>query len=446
MDPPTGVLSEQEDEEGAPTSEPLITKQKLAIHCDDCGNVFNSRRTYFRHKQVGCDVHRVDRRWAGNRVDGAPGGHYDPHAHAHHDTAPFPPFHRLDGRPSSLPPATNAMRVDSVGGLQPNHSCPSGDSPPHSPPTSVEDAGGSGEQGFRVSMRDGGMYDELFMPESAHGLFEEDASSEGSESEANSLNSAGEEAEEMLQQDVVGSSARAAYGTSDACKRRTSQWYVDRGKDPLYEGSALTVEQQCYALLKSKLEHHLTDKYFDELCNFLASVLLPQPNKQPPSLYLVKKVCKVGDVHDYEKHVCENDCMRFDDIPLARYAERADEKCTNPKCNMPRFKLSGAGGNLLVPRKVFWEIGVDEAIKSMFGDPEWNSLRGRNRGGAPLDFYNSPEAKRLNGATGGALLHPDNSAYELGMDFFQCFDFKQHSVGLLGMRCVFSLPLISLRA
>lgn len=45
-------------------------------------------------------------------------------------------------------------------------------------------------------------------------------------------------------------------------------------------------------------------------------------------------------------------------------------------------------------------------------------------------------AARINEVTQGQLNNKDNSAYELGFDFGQIFAFKQHSFGLVVMRCV----------
>jgi hypothetical protein len=193
------------------------------------------------------------------------------------------------------------------------------------------------------------------------------------------------------------------------------------------------LEDKDDAMLKSKLDNHLTDKYVDELCWYMASsVLLPTPNLHPTSLHLLKKICAVGEVKDYERHVCENDCMRFEDIPARLWGQREEEECTH--CGSKRFTRGGRGGKVLIPKKVFWEMKVDEIIKSMFGDREWSSRRGVRRYNDPLDFYSSPEAKRVDEETGGALSHPDNSVYELCMDSMQCFDYKQHSVGLVGLR------------
>jgi hypothetical protein len=220
--------------------------------------------------------------------------------------------------------------------------------------------------------------------------------------------------------------------TSDT-GRRTAQWFIERKDWLLYNGAKLTVQQASYALLRTKLEDHLTDKYLDNHCKWLSVVVLPQPNFLPPSLHLLKKVCEVKEAEEFEKHVCVNDCVKFPDLRPSHYPTHLNEKC--PKCQEPRFKGKDTNkGVKLVPRKVFWEVGVGEAITSLFANPEWAGMRGKTRDRYVLDYYSSEEAKRVNAATNKALDLPDNSAYDVGFDFFQCFHFKQHSVGIVGMR------------
>jgi hypothetical protein len=216
--------------------------------------------------------------------------------------------------------------------------------------------------------------------------------------------------------------------------RWTAARYDSIRNEPLYPGCKVTVQQQCYCLLRVKLDHHITDHCLDELCKYMHSTLLPAGNHHPPSLHLLKKMCHVKDVQSYEKHVCENDCCKFEDVQPSKYQEHANEKCVS--CGVSRFteKRQKGGGVVLVPRKVFWEISVEEAIKNMFGHPEWVKRRARARDMHELDFYKSEEAGRLDAATGGALRKLENSAYEIGCDWFQCFQFKQHSVGIVGMR------------
>lgn len=53
----------------------------------------------------------------------------------------------------------------------------------------------------------------------------------------------------------------------------------------------------------------------------------------------------------------------------------------------------------------------------------------------PSTFFGSREFHRMNGLLRGALKDPDVSPYSLGFDFVQSFAFKNHSVGLLVLRC-----------
>ncbi|KAK9795844.1 hypothetical protein WJX73_002457 [Symbiochloris irregularis] len=71
----------------------------------------------------------------------------------------------------------------------------------------------------------------------------------------------------------------------------------------------------------------------------------------------------------------------------------------------------------------------------MFHDKTWCQLRthGRALSGS---LYTSPEAERLNAAVGGILDQPHVSLYEIGADFGQVFVNKQHSTGVIGIRCL----------
>jgi hypothetical protein len=252
----------------------------------------------------------------------------------------------------------------------------------------------------------------------------------------------GSSADEGEGEDATTHAATGATGAAPAHGfgsggRWTAARYMAIRDEPLNGDCQVTVIQQCYALLKFKLDHHLTDKAMDELCQYLHTTMLRQPNLHPPSLHLLKKVCEVEPLQSYEKHVCVNDCFRFPDLPPTTYNNNASQTC--PFCKTPRFipKRRADGSLYHIPRKVFWEISVEESIKNLFGHQEWCKRRTVARDLDQLDFYQSEEAQRLNGLTGGELMNKRNSVYEAGCDWFQCFHFKTYSVGILGLRYAF---------
>jgi hypothetical protein len=94
---------------------------------------------------------------------------------------------------------------------------------------------------------------------------------------------------------------------------------------------------------------------------------------------------------------------------------------------------------LYKPRKVFWHLGIQRAIKDcLFGNAQWSRLRGQGRT-APMQYYTSAEAERLNNAVQGRLFHVDSSAYEIGFDNGQIFTNRVWSSGVVAIRQVSSI-------
>jgi hypothetical protein len=65
--------------------------------------------------------------------------------------------------------------------------------------------------------------------------------------------------------------------------------------------------------------------------------------------------------------------------------------------------------------------------------PDVVALRGTGRA-LPGDVYQSQLARRLDAVYNGAVFDKNNSLYEIGLDWFQCFAFKQYSLGVLCIR------------
>jgi hypothetical protein len=215
--------------------------------------------------------------------------------------------------------------------------------------------------------------------------------------------------------------------------RSSARFFLEHLDHPLYIGSSVTLIEQCFVLVQEKVRFQTPDIQVDRLCRWLNHIL-PAGNLQPPSLYLLKKCISCHESARYEQHVCVNDCCKFPKLSKSQYRQHEDEKCT--KCQEPRFLVKHTSrGRVLRPRKVFWDFGLDSVIRDhFFTNPEFCGLRGAGRDAFQMDFYSSLEAERLDMATQGALRHADNSIWELGFDFCQCFTFKQYSVGVLALR------------
>ena len=89
---------------------------------------------------------------------------------------------------------------------------------------------------------------------------------------------------------------------------------------------------------------------------------------------------------------------------------------------------------MYIHTQVYYDFGLANVIRKLFRDPEWAAGRGKGRDTSSAGFYGSPEAVRLNRVTGGLFAKDSSSAYELGMDFGQIFNFKTHSTGIVLLR------------
>lgn len=63
-------------------------------------------------------------------------------------------------------------------------------------------------------------------------------------------------------------------------------------------------------------------------------------------------------------------------------------------------------------------------------------MRATDRDTSQAGLYGSDAATMLDGISGGLFTSADSSAYELGFDFGQIFNFATHSTGILVLRYV----------
>lgn len=143
--------------------------------------------------------------------------------------------------------------------------------------------------------------------------------------------------------------------------------------------------------------------------------------------------------------MCVNECVLFKKVPSNQAAYRlcCDEQC--PKCGEKRFDTRVTpSGNHYAPRKVFYHLGLRRAGEQLMANPAFVGQRGQGRD-APEDVYTSELAKNMDKATDGAVFNPNNSLYELFVDFAQTFTFKQHSMGVVAIRCDETRPATALK-
>ena len=86
----------------------------------------------------------------------------------------------------------------------------------------------------------------------------------------------------------------------------------------------------------------------------------------------------------------------------------------------------------------FFYFGLKRVMEQLFEDKDFVRARANSATRSyddPSTFFGSKEFKRMNDFLQGALREEDVSTYSLGFDFVQSFVFKNHSVGLLVLRC-----------
>lgn len=81
-------------------------------------------------------------------------------------------------------------------------------------------------------------------------------------------------------------------------------------------------------------------------------------------------------------------------------------------------------------------------MRQLFQDQVWCKLRregiAASSSAQTMDYRHSKEFERLNSVLGGCLDNASNGLYDIGFDFGQMFQFKEHSSGFLGIRLAFS--------
>lgn len=91
----------------------------------------------------------------------------------------------------------------------------------------------------------------------------------------------------------------------------------------------------------------------------------------------------------------------------------------------------------------FLYFGLGNALQKLFGNPEFVAARAQSRDTTdPSTFYGSPVAAAMNQATGGALFQHTTSAYSLGFDFVKLFNLRDHSSGVVALRCEDLSPVL----
>jgi ssDNA-binding Zn-finger/Zn-ribbon topoisomerase 1 len=422
-----------------------------------------SRTNFKRHKKQGCDQHNKDRRQIAHRYNqdqtSAGGEELAGLSHLEEQPAPLPNLVDAIGYSSEEGEELSSTSSGQEGGGE-----ESGEEDPQidalgygseegEEPGPISGEEGGGDESLDEGDEDGEGGDEDEWDERVEDEWDEDEeeqetfSSESDEDESDTgAGGVGMGLSEAFrvggwEHDIGSNAGPGPNGTSTEARespydvqRRDAKFYLTNLQTPLYPGCKITVIGACYVLANEKVEGRMSDKSVDRMCRYMSDIILPKGNLHPPSLYLLKKCLKVQDADSFEVHVCIKDCHRFPKLRKSQYHNHLDDKC--PKCQHPRFKVvQMTNGTTIKPYKMFWDLGLASTLQeSFFSRPEFCEQRGTGRDKYDTDFYKSEEAQRLDESVGGALMKADNSAWELGFDFFQPYTFKTHSTGVVGIR------------
>ena len=119
------------------------------------------------------------------------------------------------------------------------------------------------------------------------------------------------------------------------------RWYQEHALDPIYEGSAVTVIQATYLMLRIKHEKNIADGGFDMLLRAVKDVVLPEENLFPPSLHVCEGLAGVEALDQYTYHVCGCGRHVYSHVPKENCHQHYGDAC--PICSSPRFLLKTVG-------------------------------------------------------------------------------------------------------
>jgi hypothetical protein len=260
----------------------------------------------------------------------------------------------------------------------------------------------------------------------------------------------GESAQGMGGNERDGDVHEEGWASSDEDDAYTAERLAEKLDDPLYPGSRMTLAQACYLAMHEKREGRIRDGVFDRQCRTQHEVLLPRGNTYPGSLYLLRKLIGCEDAHHVSMHMCVNGCQSWEHQPRRLWKHHADDACAT--CGSARFQRGPNGS--LNPLKEFFYLGLKRAIQHQFCMDEFRVLRGVARpesGRYTNEYYASPECHRLHSCAGIPMMSADEvrdvhskamwdlyastSVWDVGMDFFQPYDTRAYSIGLILLRC-----------
>lgn len=100
--------------------------------------------------------------------------------------------------------------------------------------------------------------------------------------------------------------------------------------------------QVIYLLTSWKRDYNIPDTAFDDLLKIIRQIL-PDRNVLPPSWHLFKGIIGVGDLDDYQVHVCTCHKHAYPPLSRSKYDEHKDDQCPHANCQAFRFRETSQG-------------------------------------------------------------------------------------------------------
>jgi len=189
----------------------------------------------------------------------------------------------------------------------------------------------------------------------------------------------------------------------------------------------------------------MSDAEFNERCKYMKFVLA-QPNNFPSSLHVCKQILAVEDVWQYSIHYCPKLHKIYDKLDRSCWKHNAHECCGVDGCMERRFNTKQTtAGFVVYPRYYFLYFGVERAIRHLYANSEFPSLRASALARSRDDIWSGELVRRMDEQLGGKLLAEQSvvardgqkvflrkaGLLDVGYDGAQVWQHKKHGVGFL---------------
>lgn len=214
-------------------------------------------------------------------------------------------------------------------------------------------------------------------------------------------------------------------GIDSTSSRMRSPWYTARfellhdGEDPATDTTVLQAAfNHVEAVYRGSTIAQVEMDIKRALSQYSLTCGMPAPDnphcRYPPSYYLCKIICDVGDLSDAEVHLCSSDtCPHMTVFPsmdrqsLARHISG----CTDPecrRCHCPcgghRMHSPGVGSSPQPAAPCYFFADV---FQQFFLDSQWYKRSSAAHTARHGNFYSNPEGKRVLDAFSAAGVSPD---------------------------------------